>query len=141
MQASHLNSPAIVQRLTTQQQQNSCGIDELIQKAGKLKLINEVFRFNSKLASRRKTENTAFFHFREHKNSVSKCKNCYWPRKNNQHMFKTKWKIVLQKFVLTLAFPQYEELHKSKIILNFGLIFNVIIDLNFVCCLEHSVML
>lgn len=39
MQASHLNSPAIVQRLTTQQQQNSCGIDELIQKAGKLKLM------------------------------------------------------------------------------------------------------
>ncbi|XP_029196606.2 nucleoprotein TPR-like [Acropora millepora] len=33
MQATHLNSPAIVQRLTTQQQQNSCGIDELIQKA------------------------------------------------------------------------------------------------------------
>ena len=29
-------------------------------------------------------------------------------------------KIALQKFVVTLAFPQYGELHKSKIILNFG---------------------
>ncbi|KAK2556408.1 hypothetical protein P5673_021641 [Acropora cervicornis] len=41
MQASHLNSPAIVQRLTTQQQQNSCGIDELIQKAALLRQLDQ----------------------------------------------------------------------------------------------------
>lgn len=62
MQASHLNSPAIAKRFTTQQQQNSCGIDELIQKAGKFKLI-KCFVPNLKPTSRRKTENTVFFSF------------------------------------------------------------------------------